>query len=68
MIEKTNVGLLADFITLVYHEARNVRHLIEKGCLDSTGLEKLQSLPKKTVPRMERITIYSYPSSKSTNC
>src|SRR6266536_1194309 len=46
MTEKSNIELLADFITLVYHEARNVRHLVKDGSLDLSGLEKLISLPK----------------------
>lgn len=38
--------LLADGLALVYHEARNARHLVTKGYLSSAGWEVLVSLPR----------------------
>ena len=37
---------LADYVSLLYHEARNVRHLIGDGHLSSKGWERIISLPK----------------------
>jgi len=47
--EKNARVLLVDGLTLVYHEARHVRFLIEKGYLPSEGWEQLVSLPRNRV-------------------
>jgi len=44
-----SVKLFADGLTLVYHEARNVRFLIEKDHRSGTGWDRLVSLPKNRV-------------------
>jgi hypothetical protein len=45
-ITKTeSVKLLADALALVYHEARNARHLVKNGYLLPNGWEQLLSLP-----------------------
>lgn len=36
---------LSDYISLLYHEARNVRHLIRAGHVSSEGWEKIINLP-----------------------
>jgi len=41
----TPQDLFVDCLALVYHEARNVRHLIKAKHLPSTGWEQLRSLP-----------------------
>jgi hypothetical protein len=38
--------VLCDVVTLIYHEARNVRHLIEKGVVSEENWCYLVSLPK----------------------
>ncbi len=43
------VELLADAIALVYHEARNVRHLIQARALSAAGWERLVALPRNRV-------------------
>jgi hypothetical protein len=43
------VKLLADGLTLVYHEARHVRHLVRASHLSATGWERLLSLPTNRV-------------------
>lgn len=40
-----HLTLLADYLALVYHEARNVRHLIHAGFIDSGPWTRLISLP-----------------------
>jgi hypothetical protein len=37
--------LLADYLALVYHEARNVHHLIHRGFVDAAPWTHLTSLP-----------------------
>lgn len=44
-----SAGLLADGLALVYHEGRNVRHLVRAGHVDSRGWEVLLSLPTNRV-------------------
>lgn len=39
------LGSLADYLTLVYHEARNVRHLIHGGFIEAAPWRSLISLP-----------------------
>ena len=39
------IKLLADYVSLLYHEARNVRHLTRDGHFSSTGWERIISLP-----------------------
>jgi hypothetical protein len=39
-------AFFVDRLTLIYHEARNVRHLIRANHLPSAGWERLRSLPK----------------------
>jgi hypothetical protein len=41
----THLALLADYLALVYHEARNVRHLIHAGFLEPGPWARLTSLP-----------------------
>jgi len=41
----TDIGLLADYLALVYHEARNVRHLSQGGYIDAAPWASLISLP-----------------------
>ena len=36
---------LSDYVFLLYHEARNVRHLIRAGHISAEGWEKIVSLP-----------------------
>ena len=36
---------LSDYVSLLYHEARNVRHLIRAGHLSAEGWEKIVGLP-----------------------
>jgi hypothetical protein len=36
---------LSDYVSLLYHEARNVRHLIRAGYVSVEGWEKIISLP-----------------------
>lgn len=36
---------LAEYVSLLYHEARNVRHLTRDGHFSSTGWERIISLP-----------------------
>ena len=36
---------LSDYVSLLYHEARNVRHLIRAGHVSAEGWEKIISLP-----------------------
>lgn len=43
------IDLYVDSISLIYHEARNVRHLVKKGYLPKVGLEKIISLPRNRV-------------------
>lgn len=38
-------ALLADYVALVYHEARNVRHLIRAGAIEPEEWKYLVSLP-----------------------
>jgi len=48
--------LLADGLALVYHEARHVRHLIEKRFLSNTGWERLLSgLPRDRIQAWEAV-------------
>ena len=37
--------VLPDYVSLLYHEARNVRHLIRAGHISAEGWEKIVSLP-----------------------
>jgi hypothetical protein len=41
----TSLSLLADYLALVYHEARNVRHLTHRGFVDAAPWRHLTSLP-----------------------
>ncbi|MEX0830954.1 MAG: hypothetical protein WD032_11980 [Nitrospirales bacterium] len=43
------VKVLADGLTLVYHEARNVRHLVKAEHMPAIGWEHFSSLPKNRV-------------------
>lgn len=49
MADRQAISLLADYLTLVYHEARNVRHLIKKGYLSLDPWANLISLPTNRV-------------------
>jgi hypothetical protein len=40
------IALLADYLTLVYHEARNVRHLVSEGVVEPERWRFLVALPK----------------------
>lgn len=46
MIPQDRLDLFVNYLCLVYHEARNVRHLIEKGCREAEPYEQLVSLPR----------------------
>jgi hypothetical protein len=37
---------LSDYVSLLYHEARNIRHLISDGHVKKEGWEKIVSLPR----------------------
>lgn len=41
----STVAAFAGYLALVYHEARNVRHLIGKGHIQGAAWERLRSLP-----------------------
>ena len=41
--------LYVDGLTLVYHEARNVRFLIKEGYIERDGWERLTSLPRNRI-------------------
>lgn len=43
--ETDAIGLLADGLALVYHEARHARHIVRAGYLAGDGWEQLLSLP-----------------------
>lgn len=42
----TSAPTFKDYVALVYHEARNVRHLIRDGHFPAAGWEVITSLPK----------------------
>ena len=42
----TSMPSFRDYVALMYHEARNVRHLIHEGHFSGEGWEKITSLPK----------------------
>jgi hypothetical protein len=44
---KSVVSQFVDYLCLLYHEARNVRHLIKRGYVEAARFQKLQSLPTK---------------------
>jgi hypothetical protein len=44
-----HIGLIADGLALVYHEARHVRFLISAAHIPGAGWEQLVSLPKNRV-------------------
>jgi len=43
----TLLGDMVDLVTLVYHEGRNVRHLIRAGAIDPADWKYLVALPTK---------------------
>lgn len=47
--------LFADGLTLVYHEARNVRHLVRDGHLPPTGWEKIRGLSANPVEAWKQL-------------
>jgi hypothetical protein len=49
------VAELADYLALLYHEARNVRHLIAKGCVSREAWGALVGLPKNKFAAWEAI-------------
>jgi predicted protein tyrosine phosphatase len=49
------VELLVDALALVYHEARNVRHLVHAHAIAATGWEKVVAFPKNRVDAWKHI-------------
>lgn len=54
-----NTTDLKDYVALMYHEARNVRHLISKGHLSRSGWEKIVILPRNRELAWREITNFS---------
>lgn len=47
MATKTDIGLFATYVSMAFHEARNVRHLVKAGHLDSARYRLLiTGMPK----------------------
>jgi hypothetical protein len=64
-MEKINeVSELSDYLSLLYHEARNVRHLIKKAFLPDSDWQKLVTLPKN---RSRAWKVIQKPRSQSKN-
>ncbi len=45
MTESEYIHLLGDYVALVFHEARNVRHLVREGVIEPDPWKYLTSLP-----------------------
>ena len=49
------LGVFVDVLSLAYHEARNVRHLIKAGHISAEGFERLRSLATNRVAAWKQI-------------
>ena len=49
------LDLFIDGLTLIYHEARHVRFLIEKGYVTPVGWERIVSLPRNRVEAWRKL-------------
>jgi len=47
--------LFKDYVALMYHEARNVRHLIRESHFDISGWEKIVSLPTNRIKAWKEV-------------
>jgi hypothetical protein len=45
-VNEDYLSAFVDYVTLTYHEARNVRHLIKDGHIDPRSYERLANLPR----------------------
>lgn len=66
-MDAKGLGPFVSFVSLSYHEARNVRHLIRGGFLDSAQYELIRSLPTNRAAAWAELQDLRKRASQSTS-